>query len=186
MLSKFVRIFLESDRVITEELASPKPNQVSIIHLLVNAMLLNAGFAFLFIEVPVIAIFYFILLSVVTAIAIPVIEYLTYLTAKSKGGQGSFWDQLRITNIYVTPISFAFFILMIISAFLPKGLNFGVDFIAYACVLMVNNRKIKLIHKIDKDLLPQIVYGLTVAFAYFIWICALLLPLLIIGLTAPL
>lgn len=176
-LYKFIRIFSKPEDVITEELKKKHEKKNVLLHTLLASVILNAGIAMIFIEEPVLGILIALPAFLLTIVSIPIIEYLTYLTARSQGGTGDYWSQLNITNIYITPIFLLFFIVfafITILSFsgvsLPDSFHVGLDTISFVLVIYINSKKIKLVHKIEKTLIPSIVYAITVAVAYILWL----------------
>jgi hypothetical protein len=183
-LDKFIRIYTDTDSVMAHEAKKELDKRTVLLHTLLISIMLSLGVGVLFLlSIPLLSLFFIIVMTALTAISIPVIEYLTFLVAKSKSGKDVFWKQLNITNIYLTPIFLVFFIFFaFLSWILPENTSFGLDAIAFFLVVRINHKKIAAVHGIEDTKFASIVYVVGLIVAYLIWIAIFLSPILIVSL----
>ncbi|MEM2974255.1 MAG: hypothetical protein QW112_01355 [Candidatus Micrarchaeia archaeon] len=174
----FHQHYIRADKEMLSLLKQPANKAAMLVHTLINAILLNTGIAIATYDVPGFAIFP-VILDAVTFFSILLIEAAIYTAARRSGGSGEFWQQLRITNIYLTPL-FAIFAVAFIILSLVKlpDIKLGLDLIAFVIVLYANDKKIRAVHGINNTSLPMVVYTVTTFIAYTVWILVLMSPLI--------
>jgi hypothetical protein len=156
------------------------------LHTIFNAFLLNIGVSWYLYAYSTILLMFLAYASAFTTIAILGIEFVTYLASRFRGGKGTYWQQLAITNLYLTPL-FLLFIILFMVGFALSALGFDSTFDAYVILplivgliaLFMNSRKILAVHKIQ-SLLPGITYAVAMVVSYIIWMS--MLVLLVLGL----
>jgi hypothetical protein len=182
MIDKLIGVYTKTDQVMAG-VAKEKPNkQMLVAHAALNAVILNLFIALAFISVPVLSVIYLVVLSAFTALAIMGIEFVTHMAAKSKGGKGSYWQQLAITNLYLTPLFSVFFLLAaLVMLIFPSGNpSLPLDVAIGIVASLMNRKKIMAVHNI-KDSLPDIAYVLGMAVAYVIWIIIVIVPVMLLA-----
>lgn len=187
-LDKFVRVYTESEKWMSEEVTKEPDKRNILLHTLaISALFSLPVILFLVFSFYLSAFFVFqgILLFLVTAISIVIIEYITFLVAKWQNGKGDYWKQLNITNTYLTPIFIIFFILFamhfITGPFLPFR-HFEIGIIFLPILWYLNDKKIKIVHGINNALLPNIVYIVGIGLAEIFWIAIILQPFVLVPL----
>ena len=166
------------------ELAVVPSKRIILLHAIFNVFLLHIGLLAVFISerLWVFGFLLCLMLATVAFVSILTIEALTCLAARHTGGRGSFWVQLHLTNLYLTPIFFIFSVaLAVLSTFLPPGFRIGLDFLAFPLVVYMNHRKLAVVHPSADTTLPTVVYAITSVVAYGIWVTLLVAPLLFLS-----
>ena len=173
---------------VMEEMASERADAGFVIaHALFNALLLNLGFALILFDFDPFALAFFaVCLAILggwTFAAILAIEAITHFAAKASGGKGNFWNQLSITNMYLTPIFLVFFVVLFVVSLLPiemDGLSLRLDLFAAILIVVKNGEKIKAVHKMKSTLAISAAYIISVALAYAVWIILFFLPIVLL------
>jgi len=182
MLDKIVGVYIKPEQTMAEEAKKEHNKAFLVAHTFFNAFILNSFVAAVFLEVPVLAIFFFLVLSAVTAIAILAIEFVTHKAAASKGGKGTYWSQLAITNLYLTPVFLAFVVIAVVAilVFPTSNARMPLDLFVGIMASRMNTKKILAVHAV-KDSLVDIVYGVGMIAAYILWCAIIIAPAVLLG-----
>lgn len=173
-------------------IAGRAPNRFWVLmHAFANAFILNIGAVLAKSEINRQAVPYLLALFVITFVSIVAIEAITYLAAVSQGGKrGRFWNQLEITNYYLTPVFALFFVFFIVNRigmwlflldvgmYVFYGLYLLFVVIFFGVILQMNNKKIEVLHCMDRTEFPNVVCMAGCALGYLIWTVVLVLFLL--------
>lgn len=181
-LSGILGTYLEFEKEVVG-LARKKPNKLLVLaHALANVGILNIGAALIKPNLTPDAAPYLYALSILTFASIIIIEAVVYRTALGQGGRrGRFWNQLEITNFYLTPVFLLFFVFFVInriglwfflldvSIYVFYGFYLAVITVFSVMVLRMNDRKIKALHGIEKTETPNLAYAIGCIMAYLAW-----------------
>lgn len=189
MMDKIIGVYL-NPAVMAEVAKNPPAKAQILAHTLANAFLLNWWIALLFFQAGASTATEFLFLAgyvlaivAFTAFAILGIEWMAHKAAAFKGGKGMYWQQLAITNLYLTPlfVVFSAAIMVLVLAFPNVKGRMPLDLLIAIVASRMNTQKISAVHGI-KDWLPDIAYGLGMLAAYVVWVLLIASPIIILAL----
>jgi len=181
-LKSCLGIYTDTDKTVSQLALKPAQMLSVLAHTAINAAILNLGIATVFVEIPEMAVFYFVSLGTLTFLSIIAIEAATFYLGVKTGIKDGMWKQLKITNAYITPIFVVFFIFWVLSAFLPDWFKIGLDMLAFPIVLFMNDKKIKGLYGASDIGKARLVYGAGTVIAYLCWLFLLFAPAIIFAL----
>ncbi len=171
----FINLYIfpeKTCKMISEETAQRKKE---LINTLMLSFALNFFLLFiipiLFEPISLSLLFLSFSLWIFTFLSIILIEYLTFLASKLMKGKGTFFGQLKITNLALVNAFSAAIIANLFYSFEIAGEEFvwGIYFLFYIILIYLNYEKIESVHKIKETIIPSIVYGLLAAISFGMW-----------------
>ena len=190
MIGKITGVYLKPAEAMAEVAKNPSPKAQILAHTLANSVLLNWWIALLFLQIGISTVadflflaFYLLVITAFTAFAILGIEWVAHKAAASKGGKGTYWQQLAITNLYLTPlfVVFSAAITVLVMVFPNLNVRMPLDLMIAIMASRMNTKKILAVHGI-KDSLPDIAYGIGMLVAYVVWTLLIASPIIIVAL----